>query len=458
MLTSSGFKVKRGDLKNGMLKELTVRPQVGEGFQGGPFFKVYRENSTRVRLPRFYGQHHYPHFVHDASIQACATVDVPFVGKLKEENQQHVASSTVVDILRTKGGGILSLPTGYGKTTVALHVLSVMSVKTLIIVHKEFLMNQWIDRIKQFLPDARIGIIRQNKVDVAGKDVVIAMLQSLSMKTYEKSVFSGFGMTIIDETHHICSKTFSCALFNVCTRYILGLSATPERKDGLTKVLHWFIGDIAYQVERDTSNMNIIVERHMFNCDTLSMTEVPLSVTGRVSVPEIINILTELDERNEYIVQSIIRFYEEGRKTIILTDRRQHCIALKEMLEEKGVHDAGLYMGGMKKHQLDESEAKKIILATYSLAHEGLDIPTLDTLILATPKTDVVQASGRILRTGGARKFDPYILDIVDAFSVLPRQANQRRLFYKKSKFTIIEKNEEKKKEKKLEGFSFVED
>ena len=128
------------------------------------------------------------------------------------------------------------------------------------------------------------------------------------------------------------------------------------------------------------------------------------------------------------------------------------------MLEENGINDAGLYMGGMKKHELDESEAKRIILATYSLAHEGLDIPTLDTLILATPKTDVIQACGRILRTGGARKFDPYILDIVDAFSVLPRQANQRRLFYKKSNFTIIEKKEEKKKEKKLEGFSFVED
>lgn len=461
MLTATGFKIPRHAIKDGMLKELTVRPTAGDGFQSLPYFKVYRENSTRFRIPRFYGQEHYPNFTHDAGIDACTTIDVPFQGTLKEENAQHIASSTVVNTLHTVGGGVLSLPTGYGKTTVALHVLSTMRVKTLIIVHKEFLMNQWIERIQQFLPTASIGIIRQNKVDVAGKDIVIAMLQSLSMKTYAREVFAGFGLTIIDETHHICSKTFSCALFNVCTKYVLGLSATPERKDGLTKVLHWCIGPVCYKVDRDTSQMRITTEIKHFDCDAFSTMEVPLSVTGRVSVPEIINLITNVDERNAYIVDAIVRFHDEGRKTIVLTDRRNHCELLRDALIARGLTDVGLYMGGMKQHELKKSEALPIIVATYSLAHEGLDIPALDTLILATPKTDVVQATGRIMRSGGGRKHDPYILDIVDTFSVLPRQGKKRKAFYVSSGFDVIvdQKEKENKKEKEsFKGFSFIKD
>lgn len=445
-----------------MLKELTVRPIVSEGFQSSSYFKVYRENSSRFRIPRFYGQTHYPSFAHDASINSHAMINVPFCGHLKPENAQDVASRTVVDALRTTGGGVLSLPTGYGKTTVALHVLSTMGVKTLIIVHKEFLMNQWVERINQFLPNAKIGTIRQNKKDVHGKDIVIGMLQSLSMKSYDKNLFTAFGLTIIDETHHICSKTFSCALFNVCTKYILGLSATPERKDGLTKVLHWLIGPICFKIDRDTSNMTILCEQYVFNCDAYSTTDVPLSVTGRVSVPEVINTIVENDERNAVIVDTLLKFHAQGRKTILLSDRRNHCVRLMELLNERGMRDCGLYMGGMKNNLLKESEEKMIILATYSLAHEGLDIPTLDTLLLATPKTDVVQACGRILRTGNGRKHDPYIFDIVDSFSVLPRQGRQRRAFYNKSGYTAVNpptrKDNVQRDKCQFKGYSFIED
>jgi superfamily II DNA or RNA helicase len=463
MLTTSGFKIKREDIKPFMIKELTVRPNTGEGFQQLPFFNVYRENNTRYRIPRFYGQQHYPDFKVDASIHACTSIDVPFNGQLKDENSQNEASRCVIDTLNTTGGGVLSLPTGYGKTTVALHVVSKMAVKTLIIVHKEFLMNQWLERIRFFLPDAKVGIIRQNKIEVAGKDIVIGMLQSISMKSYDKSVFAGFGMTVIDETHHICSKTFSGALFNVCTKYILGLSATPERKDGLTRLLYWSMGDVCFKVDRDTSSLNIVTERLTFTSSSYKTTEIPLSVTGKVSVPEIINIITENEERNILIVDRLISFLREGRKTIMMTDRRNHCTTIQKMLIEKGIDDVGLYMGGMKQHDLKISEEKHIILATYSLAHEGLDIPTLDTLLLASPKTDVVQACGRILRTGNVRVHDPYILDIIDTFSVLPRQGKKRHDYYTSASFTVTHSKHPnvpvcKKDAKPYKGYSFVED
>jgi len=98
-------------------------------------------------------------------------------------------------------------------------------------------------------PGATIGVVQQNKKEV-DCDFVIAMLQSLSLKEYSFSDFESIGTLIVDEAHHICAKVFSQSLFKMCPRHIYGLSATPERKDGLTKVLHWFMGPTFFAVER----------------------------------------------------------------------------------------------------------------------------------------------------------------------------------------------------------------
>jgi superfamily II DNA or RNA helicase len=107
------------------------------------------------------------------------------------------------------GGGLLELPCAWGKTSGSLYILSQIKKKTIVIVHKEFLMNQWIERIQQFLPKARVGKIQGPIIDIDDKDIVIGMLQSLSMKEYPTSTFESFGLTIIDEVHHISSEVFS---------------------------------------------------------------------------------------------------------------------------------------------------------------------------------------------------------------------------------------------------------
>ncbi len=135
-----------------------------------------------------------------------------------------------------QGGGLLDLPCAWGKTSASLYIISQLKKKTIVIVHKEFLMNQWIERIQQFLPNAKIGKIQGQVIDIEGKDIVLGMLQSLSMKDYPASMFDSFGLTIIDEVHHISSEVFSCALFKLVTKYTLGLSATMNRSDGTTKV------------------------------------------------------------------------------------------------------------------------------------------------------------------------------------------------------------------------------
>ena len=160
---------------------------------------------------------------------------------------EHVGKKLTSNSDANGNGAILEVPCGRGKTVLSLKIIANIQKKTLILVHKEFLMEQWIERIQQFLPDARIGIIQQNKVKADNKDIVIAMIQSISMKSYPPKIFDNFGFTIVDECHHISSQVFSRCLPKIGNKYLLGLSATPKRKDGLSKVFHWYLGPVSYK-------------------------------------------------------------------------------------------------------------------------------------------------------------------------------------------------------------------
>jgi len=449
-INNKGFVINKRTITDEQLvkikKDLTVSPELqnyGNGYQTEKNkFKVYRENSSLIRVPRFYGLNNISINV-TSSFPIPSNIDVEFKGTLNPQINQPDAANRTITHLNENGCGILSLPTGYGKTTVSLYVLSKIGVRTIIIVHKEFLMNQWIERIQQFLPNATIGYIQGKKIDVVGKDIVIGMLQSLSMKDYDKDVFRDFGLTIIDETHHICAKVFSKSLLKINTKYMLGLSATPYRKDGLTKVLNWFIGDIFYYVERQEQKyveVNVI----KINKDTYKDVVFPVNRLGKASMPEGINILCEDIDRTNKILDLTLSILKENntRNILILSDRRVHCMLLKTYIE-KSLEDAdldlnvGLYLGGMKQTELKKSEQCEIIIGTYSLAHEGLDIPKLDTLIMSTPKSDIVQSIGRILRETSGKKNNPIIFDIVDEWAVFEIQFYKRLRFYKKTGFKI---------------------
>ena len=465
----SGYLVYKEGLSNKdslkIKKDLCVTPLLG--FDTPVFqdlsFKVYRESENRFRIPRYYGIKHFG-YPQSIKISSATPINLPFNGALKKETKQDEATDSILKAMTTDkelgGGGILSLPPGYGKTTCALYIVSKMKVKTLIIVHKEFLMNQWIERIEHFLPDARVGILRQNRVEIEDKDIVVSMLHSVSMKDYPKGTYDSFGLTVIDETHHICSKVFSKALYKFNTKYMLGLSATPERKDGLSTVLEWFIGPVLYGVERKNQD-GVTIEVIRFKHERFKQ-ELPMNRMGKLNSPELINILTGLEERNELIMTAVDKLYSRGRNVMILTDRREHCFFFERTINEKyGDNTAGLYIGGMKPDELKESEEKQIIIATYTLAHEGLDIPKLDSLILASPKSDVVQACGRIMRETKGKKFEPYIIDIVDSVGPMMAQYNKRKQFYKKSGFQFGDKEKEPEIEEVVEeikGYSFVED
>ena len=248
--TKFGFK----DI-NRTKKDLTVMPFINDNFGGkARSFPIYLESDKKLYLPKFYGFENFGDPDRVKNISEGIDIDIEFNGNLRDKQlpavNKFLESCEKGNFTSKSNGGILSLPCGYGKTIIGLYLLSQLKKKTLIIVHKEFLINQWIERIKTFIPEARVGIIQASKIDTKNKDIVIGMLQSLSMKEYEPELFNQFGFTIIDEVHHIAAEVFSRALPKINSKYNLGLSATPKRKDGLSKVFHWFLGPMLYEVKK----------------------------------------------------------------------------------------------------------------------------------------------------------------------------------------------------------------
>jgi hypothetical protein len=407
-------------------KELTVRPimQSDFGFPPPPF-KVFKPSKKGLCVPQFYGLEKFGPPAEDKRPDP-HTMSAEFKGVLRDTTSQNEAFSKAMQA----GHGILSLPCGYGKTTVALAIACALGFRTMIIVHKEFLANQWRERIQQFCPGASIGIVQQDKIEIEC-DFVIAMLQSLSMKEYTFEQFESIGTVFVDEAHHICARVFSQSLFKMCPKHIYGLSATPDRKDGLTKVLTWFMGPVFFSIERENQKQ-VEVITIQFDCKAFREPP-PTTRFGKLSLVNMITELVENQERNEMIIKTIKTIMKTSRQLLVLSDRRLHC----QLFHSHFPEISGLYMGGMKESDLEISSKKRIIFGTFSQAHEGLDIPTLDTIILSTPKSDIKQSIGRIMRETDGKKNHPQIYDIVDQWSVLYAMYSKRRRVYNQGGFKI---------------------
>ena len=261
-------------------KDLFLKPFVPGAQFGNPndpsaSFPVYRENINKIYIPRFYGIQRYG--VPDrCDIESGDDIDVPFELSLRDYQVKivdiycnYVSKNLYPKITHNTVTVVyLRFPCGRGKTIMALNIISKLKKKTLILVHKEFLMNQWIERMNDFLPTARIGKIQGPVFDIEDKDVVIGMIQSLYDKEYAPNAFSSFGLTIIDEVHRIGSEQFSRTLFKTVTPYMLGISATVERKDKLSKVLYMFIGGKIYEANRTQKKTPCVLGRLNINVMT----------------------------------------------------------------------------------------------------------------------------------------------------------------------------------------------
>lgn len=460
-------------------KELLVQP-----FQSGDYgepedpFPVYSENAQKLYIPKYYGLEKFGQ-PDENKLEPGEDIDLIFKGNLRNHQIEPISKcmeafqkSPAGAIIGTSGGGgILSLPCGEGKTACACYLMSQLKKKTFVLVHKEFLLNQWVERISDFLPNSRIGKIQGDIVDIVNKDIVIGMIQSISMKQYPLDLFDSFGFVILDESHRCPSRVFSKALAKINCTYMLGLSATPNRKDGLTKILKWYIGDIIFQ-RIGKSALNSEVIRYAYSCNDDVYCKELTGYYGKINSAGMINSISSFMPRTHFIVQKTVECIKnDKRQVLILSDRKEQLKDIERAMAEKGI-EIGYYIGGMKQSALEQSTKKLAILATYQMAAEGLDIATIDTIILATPKTDIEQAVGRIRpKIGETERNNPLVIDIVDQFSIFENQSYKRLAFYKKKNYEIqtikvdrdgtiisISKtdcSDQPKRQEKLSGFSF---
>lgn len=321
-------------------------------------------------------------------------------------------------------------------TVMGLYIGNELSQKMLVVVHTEVLLEQWIERIEMFLPDARIGRIQQNKFEIENKDIVIGMLQTIVSRDYTPNDFLSFGTVIFDECHHLGARVFSQCFNKLISKKMIGLTATVNRKDGLTKVFKYFIGDIMYSMKKKLNTHDVKIEGIHYYSNSEMHKEL-FNRRGDLNFPGMLNNIVKIPERNNFIVSKIKNYISEGRKIILLSHRINHLKLLKLMIEKENISSVGLYIGGMKMVTLEQSKKADILLGTYNMVSEGFDDPIRNTLILSTPLSDVVQSAGRILRK--QHELQPIILDIIDEFSVFPKQWKKRSTYYKKEKWKFDE-------------------
>ena len=443
-LGQKGYTIKKENMmiqeQNLIKKELMMKPFVPKNSLAKPnSFPVYRESHKKLYVPKFYGIKNYgePEI---SKIGSGQSIDIKFKGELRDYQLPIV--DAYMKAAEEKGGGLLELHTGAGKTVCGLRIISKIKRKTLIIVHKEFLLRQWIERIEQFLPTAKVGRIQGSIIDIEGKDIVIGMLQSLSMKDYDIKLFKDFGLTIVDEVHHISSEVFSRALFKIVSRYTLGLSATLTRKDGLTKVIKMFLGEVVFSKKRKGENKVLVKAIEYISNDGEFENEV-LNWRGQINYTSMIKKLCEYNRRTEFLLKVLEDTIKKGSvedQIMILAHNKNVLRYLHDAIKHRNIATVGYYVGGMKEQDLKISEGKKVIIGTYAMAEEGLDIKSLTTLLMATPKVSVNQAVGRILRK---KDHEALVLDIVDVHSIFQRHWSKRLRFYKKQKFKVIKTSSE---------------
>jgi superfamily II DNA or RNA helicase len=441
MLTLNGYRIPKSQGTEDLRKELTVKPMIPKVFVSNPNavprYRVYKETADALYLPKHYG-------IAKFGPPAETTRDVPpthdahwqFQGTLRD-----IQRPVVDSFLKPEPhDGVLSLHTGGGKTVCALYIASQLKVPTLIIVHNTFLWDQWHERIRTFLPYARIGRVQGDKCEIEDREVVIAMLQTLSMKEIPLATFKPIGLVVVDECHHIASEVFVQALPKVTSKYMLGLSATPTRKDGLMPVAHWFLGPLLYNSDTgDKVDKDIQVEVYEYKNNDPKFNEILYNSQGVMFTSLMVNKLAEEPGRTKWLIEILEDILTEcpERQVLVLTDRVQHTkdilAELPTWLKEK----AAILSTDVKADKRAEfCSSKSILIATYAMCKEGFDVPTLNTLVMATPRPDIDQIVGRILRVEkSARKHYPLIVDLVDP--QFRRQFQQRNVLYKQRNYTL---------------------
>ncbi|EAZ99864.1 TOTE conflict system archaeo-eukaryotic primase domain-containing protein [Marinobacter sp. ELB17] len=339
--------------------------------------------------------------------------------------------------------GILHAPTAFGKTVTAIAMVAKRGVNTLILTHSRQLLDQWKERLETFIEGAAVGVIGGGKKKPTGQ-IDVATYQSLINKKDNtvSSLVREYGQVIIDECHHISAPRYEMLLNEVSARYVVGLTATPDRQDGHQKIMFMVAGPVRHKVRADHSSRFvqrlIVRERH-----ESPPTDIYQS-GGRPHIASVYRWLSQSPARNQDIVQDIANCVRNQSNCLLLTERREHAETLAIMLDAESIPSVVL-RGGMRVRERRDAEARlheaQVIVATGKYIGEGFDLPRLDTLFLALPiawKGTLAQYAGRIHREADGKQ-EVTVYDYLDAgLPMLERMFRKREKGYKAMGYKFV--------------------
>jgi superfamily II DNA or RNA helicase len=338
-----------------------------------------------------------------------------FQGTLRDSQQE-----AINEILKFENG-VLSAPPGFGKTVIGSYLVAARGCSTLVLVHRKELLDQWVARLSLFLgiDKKEIGKIGAGKNKPNGR-LDVAMIQSLVRKDEVSDLVAGYGQVIVDECHHLPAISFERVLNEVKARYIVGLTATPYRRDGHQPIIYMQCGPLRYSVHPKSQE-----DRAQFKHQLICKTTAFAMDDSNDSIQQIYAALVADERRNGLILADVRQAVQEGRSPVLLTERKEHLDILAESLRGEVKHLIVL-SGRLTAKERRETMARlaaipdgevRLIAATGRYLGEGFDDPRLDTLILAMPfswKGTIVQYAGRLHREHPG-KHEVRVYDYVDA-------------------------------------------
>lgn len=378
-----------------------------------------------------------------------------FVLELRQEQEEASKS-----YLENPERGIICLPTGMGKTITSLFIASKLNQRTLIIVHKDDLVTGWRKDIKlAFNNKAKVGLIKGKNREI-GEHFTLATVQTLNNLTQEElnKIKNEFGLVILDELHHVPASSYAVIDF-FPSMYRLGLSATPERDDGLDRVMHFFFGGFAYKYDYSKISdvilpVEVIMKKSPVNYTPkvkvgnreVFIDEIPIEKRPKISYHTIDDYVVRNKEYIDLVCSDIINEYKKKRSIIVFLNQVEHCNLYYEELKKRGIPEEKMqiYAGSQKNEQLlEKAESKEVLItiATYKKATEGTNVKAWEVAFLVSSiksEKNVEQAVGRIRRSKEGKINPVLVYDYrQDNVYSMKTHARNRENRYRKLKFFI---------------------
>ena len=380
----------------------------------------YRIMNNLVFIPMSYGikKYNFKPMKHNTS-----SINYEFIGTLRPE--QKIVRNEAIDILNKQNSVVISTHVGFGKSILATYFMSKIQMKTLIIVNRLVLINQWVEVLHKFIKDPKISIMKPNQIIDWDNDFFIVNAINIAKFGYMPEI----GLVVVDELHLIVSKVLSNCFQYLTPNYLIGLSATPYRPDGLDVLINLYFGE-------ERIDRQLFKKHHVYVINTNFTPIINKNNNNSIDWNDILNQQSQNEERNDLIINCILK---ENYNFLVLCKRVEHIKyignKLRELDESKNINIQCLYNESQPNTNVDETQ-KQVIIGTIQKIGTGFDFPCLNALIIAADIEEYfIQYLGRIFRK--QHECIPVVFDFVDNNSILQKHFKTRKKTYQKHGGTI---------------------